>query len=170
MENAESVRKWYAVYTKSRWEKKVNRLLQEKGIESYCPLNKVYRKWSDRIKIVEEPLFKSYVFVWVSEEEKVLVRMTAGVTNFVYWLGKPATVKDKEIETIKLFLEHYSDIEVIPVTLHPGQEIVISSGIFMGESARVENVKKNYVIVTIKSLGYQLRARLQHVDLQRTRK
>ncbi|QEC41054.1 UpxY family transcription antiterminator [Pseudobacter ginsenosidimutans] len=170
MEAADAIRKWYAIYTKPRWEKKANRLLQEKGIESYCPLNKVYRKWSDRMKVVEEPLFKSYIFVRVTEEEKVPVRMTAGVMNFVYWLGNPAIVKDKEIETIKLFLENYREIEVIPVTLKPGQEISIPSGIFMGERARVENVKKNYVIVTIKSLGYQLKARLQHVKAQRSKK
>ena len=61
--------KWYAVYTKPRWEKKVNSLLLQKGIEVYCPLNKVRRKWSDRIKTIEEPLFKSYVFVKIKDEE-----------------------------------------------------------------------------------------------------
>lgn len=170
MDNTYPTRKWYAVYTKSRWEKKVYRLLQEKGIESYCPLNKVYRKWSDRMKVVEEPLFKSYVFVRVTELEKVPVRMTNGVMNFVYWLGKPAIVKDREIETIKLFLKDYEQIEVIPVSLQPGQEINIPSGIFMGEQARVEKVKKNYVIVTIKSLGYQLRASIKRTDVLRSRK
>jgi transcription antitermination factor NusG len=70
-------KKWLAIYTRPRWEKKVNLLLQEKGVESYCPLNKVKRKWSDRVKIIEEPLFKSYVFVKVSDDEKTTVRMTA---------------------------------------------------------------------------------------------
>ncbi len=58
-----SSKHWYAIYTKPRWEKKVHHLLSEKGLEAYCPLNKVTRKWSDRMKTVEEPLFKSYVFV-----------------------------------------------------------------------------------------------------------
>ncbi len=79
-----STKKWLAIYTKPRWEKKVYGMLQEKGVESYCPLNKVQRKWSDRIKIVEEPLFKSYVFVRVCEDEKTPVRMLGGVVNFVY--------------------------------------------------------------------------------------
>jgi transcription antitermination factor NusG len=160
MENTDIVRRWYAVYTKSRWEKKVNRLLQEKGIESYCPLNKVYRKWSDRIKIVEEPLFKSYVFVRVTEEEKMMVRMTNGVTNFVYWLGKPAVVKEKEIRTIRLFLEEYEEVEASPIELQPGQEVQIKAGIFIDEEARVVGLKKKYAIVVIRSLGYQLRARI----------
>jgi transcription antitermination factor NusG len=64
---APTTKKWFAIYTRPRWEKKVHKLLEEKGIECYCPLNKVHRKWSDRIKIVEEPLFKSYVFVKLTE-------------------------------------------------------------------------------------------------------
>ena len=91
-------RKWLAVYTRPRWEKKVNQLLIEKGVESYCPLNKVRRKWSDRVKVVEEPLFKSYVFVKVDDQDRTAVRMTNGVINFVYWDSKPALIKEKEIK------------------------------------------------------------------------
>src|SRR5688572_31880878 len=94
---------WYAVYTKPRWEKKVFKLLQKKEIISYCPLNKVSRKWSDRIKIVEEPLFKSYVFVHVTEDFLPQVRFVDGVLNYVYWQGKPARIKNEEIEVIQKF-------------------------------------------------------------------
>jgi transcription antitermination factor NusG len=95
--------KWFVIYTRPRWEKKVHSLLLAKGVESYCPLHKVRRKWSDRIKLVEEPLFKSYVFVKVDEAGRTLVRMTDGVVNFVYWNGKPASIKEKEIQTIRKF-------------------------------------------------------------------
>src|ERR1700738_1630273 len=101
---------WYAVYTKPRWEKKVYSLLIEKGMEAYCPLNRVRKKWSDRVKWVEEPLFRSYVFVRVPEAEQTSVRMVNGVVNFVYWMGKPATVKDKEIDIIRMFLNEYDDV------------------------------------------------------------
>src|SRR5687768_17707519 len=111
--------KWFAIYTRPRWEKKVHGLLSQKGIESYCPLNKVRRKWSDRIKLVEEPLFKSYVFVKVEESGRTSVRMTDGVINFVYWDGKPAVVKDKEIEAIKLFLEEYENVSLVKMDLKP---------------------------------------------------
>ena len=87
-------KKWHAVYTKPRWEKKVNALLLSKGIETYCPLNKVRKKWSDRIKLVEEPLFKSYVFVHINELDYSRVRMVNGVLNYVYWNGKPAVIRD----------------------------------------------------------------------------
>ena len=61
-----NVRHWYAIYTRPRWEKKVYGMLMEKEVETYCPLNKVQKKWSDRLKWVEEPLFKSYLFVKVT--------------------------------------------------------------------------------------------------------
>ena len=61
---------WYAVYTRPRWEKKVASLLDDKDIVHYCPLNKVTRQWSDRKKVVMEPLFKGYIFVQVTEEKK----------------------------------------------------------------------------------------------------
>src|SRR5881275_1384437 len=102
--------RWYAIYTRPRWEKKVNTLLSEKKVESYCPLNKVRRRWSDRMKTIEEPLFKSYVFVRVSDAARTEVRMTDGVINFVYWNGKPAVIKDKEISIIKRFLDDHENV------------------------------------------------------------
>jgi transcription antitermination factor NusG len=71
-------KKWYAVYTRARWEKKVSEYLTRKDIENYCPLNKVLRQWSDRKKIVHEPLFTSYVFVNVSEEQHAFLKQTSG--------------------------------------------------------------------------------------------
>jgi Transcription antiterminator len=151
-------RKWFAVYTRPRWEKKVYKLLQEKGIETYCPLNKVHRKWSDRMKIVEEPLFKSYVFVKVTEEEKNPVRMTHGVVNFVYWLGKPAIIKEKEIEVIKRFLNEHHDVEVTPIDIKPGKKIVVQGGILMGQKGTVKTVHHKKVEVIIESIGFALTA------------
>src|SRR5579872_4098990 len=133
-------RKWYTIYTKPRWEKKVYGLLTEQHIEAYCPLNRVRKKWSDRVKWVEEPLFKSYVFVKVSAEESTRVRMVSGVVNFVYWLGKPAIVKDKEIEIIRKFLGEYRDVRAEPVDLRKDTRITIQRGVFMDKEAKVMKV------------------------------
>ncbi len=130
------IKKWYAVYTKPRWEKKVHTLLVEIGVECYCPLNKVHRKWSDRIKIVEEPLFKSYVFVRVNEEEKTPVRMVSGVVNFVYWQGKPAVIKDKEILAIRKFMNDYEDVEVKQLDIATDAIVEVKQGLLMGKKAR----------------------------------
>lgn len=153
-----AVRKWYAIYTKPRWEKKVYALLVEKGIECYCPLNKVHRKWSDRIKIVEEPLFKSYVFVRVNEEEKTPVRMVSGVVNFVYWEGKPAVIKDKEILVIRKFLNDYDDVEVRQLDIKPETNVVVKQGILMGKKGTVKRVLRKKVEVLIESIGFTLTA------------
>ena len=125
-------------------------------MESYCPLNKVRKKWSDRVKTVEEPLFKSYVFVRIPEESQTLVRMTNGVVNFVYWLGKPAVVKDKEIEVIRKFLHEYEDVRAEPLILQPQRKVVIQQGVFMDKEATILKVHGNKVQVVIESIGYSL--------------
>jgi transcription antitermination factor NusG len=153
-----TTKRWFAVYTKPRWEKKVFKLLQEKNIESYCPLNKVRRKWSDRIKVVEEPLFKSYVFVCITEADKTAVRMINGIVNFVYWLGKPAIIKDKEIEVIKRFLDEYDNVEVRQVNVKEGSEVLVEAGVFLGKKGIVKKLLNKKVEVFIESIGFALTA------------
>lgn len=159
-------KKWYAVYTKPRWEKKVNQLLSEKGIDTYCPLNKVRRQWSDRVKVVLEPLFKSYVFTRISPDEMTNVRMTNGVLNFVYWNSKPAMVKDKEIEIIKKFLDEYDNVELEKIELRPSQKVIVKRGVFMEKEGEVIKVLNNKAVVSINSLGYQIVAQIKKSNLE----
>jgi transcription antitermination factor NusG len=158
-------RKWLAVYTRPRWEKKVSRLLEEKGVERYCPLNKVHRKWSDRIKVIEEPLFKSYVFVKVNDDNRTDVRMTPGVINFVYWQGKPAVIKEKEISAIKLFLNEYENVEVKPLDVKLNQRVKITTGPLMDQEGQVVAVQHKTAKIAIDSLGYQLVASVEKTKL-----
>lgn len=158
-------KKWLAIYTRPRWEKKVNQLLTEKGFESYCPLNKVRRKWSDRVKIVEEPLFKSYVFVKATDEDRTEVRMTTGAINFVYWNGKPAVIREKEITAIKRFLNEYENVEARPVDVKVNQRVRITNGSFMDQEGKVLDVKHKLVKVAIDSLGYILVAYIERSKL-----
>ena len=160
------IRKWHAVYTKPRWEKKVNAILQDRGITSYCPLNKVRKKWSDRTKLVEEPLFKSYVFVQISEEEQTKVRMVNGVLNYVYWNGKPALIKDYEIDIIKKFMNEYEEVESHPVKLTAKQRVRIDAGLLMHQEGVVQKVMHNKVEVIIESLGYVLVATINKKNVQ----
>jgi transcription antitermination factor NusG len=158
-------RKWLAVYTRPRWEKKVNQLLIEKGLESYCPLNKVRRKWSDRVKVVEEPLFKSYVFVKVTDSDRTAVRMTNGAINFVYWDGKPAVIKEKEITAIKRFLDEYENVEARPNQLKVNQRVRITNGSLMDQEGKVLDVRHKTARVAIDSLGYILVAHIDRTKL-----
>jgi transcription antitermination factor NusG len=150
------IKRWYAIYTKPRSEKKVDGLLSQKGLESYCPLNKVTKRWSDRVKTVEEPLFKSYVFVRISDDDQTNVRMTQGVVNFVYWLGKPARVKDKEIEVIRRFLNEYENVIAEPLKLEANTKVRIKQGLFMDQEATVLKVQGAQVKIIIESIGYSL--------------
>lgn len=151
-------KKWYAIYTRPRWEKKVDKLLAEKGMESYCPLQKIQRQWSDRKKIVEEPLFKSYVFVRIADEEQSAVRMVNGVVNFVYWMGKPALIKNDEIRIIRQFMNEYDNVEVTQMPIEAGNKIVVQSGVLMGKSGTVKQVLHKKVEVYIESIGFTLTA------------
>ena len=162
-------RKWLAIYSRPRWEKKVNQLLVEKGFESYCPLNKVRRKWSDRMKVVEEPLFKSYVFVKVSDEDRTAVRMTPGVINFVYWEGKPAVIREKEINIIKRFLNEYENVEVQPMNLQVHQRVKVTTGPLMDHEGEVLSLQRKAVKVAIDSLGYVLVAYIDRSKLTSAR-
>ena len=160
--------KWYALYTKPRWEKKVHRALQLKGVESYCPLNKVRKKWSDRIKVIEEPLFKSYLFVRLDEADKTEVRYVDGVLNFVYWNGKPAVVKDEEIVEIKKFMSEYEDVQVKRIDVKPADKVVINQGVMMGSSGMVSRVLSNNIVeVIIDSLGLALTAKFDKQKLDK---
>src|SRR4051794_27674697 len=109
---SDPTKNWYAVYTRPRWEKKIALKLEEQGYEAYCPLNRVVRQWSDRKKTVQEPLFKGYVFVKVEEKAKWKVREIDGILNYVFWNGRPGIVREQEIETIKRFLNQFTDVQV----------------------------------------------------------
>jgi transcription antitermination factor NusG len=161
--------KWFAVYTKPRWEKKVVKLLVEKGIENYCPLNKVRRQWSDRVKLVEEPLFKSYVFVRVTDDVRTEVRMTDGVINFVYWDGKPAVIRDKEIVAIRQFLDEHENVELVKLEIKAEDRVKIVAGPFMDQEGKVIEVRNKSARVVIDSLGYMLVADIDKGKLVSTK-
>jgi len=147
---------WYVVYTKPRWEKKVFSRLGESGMECYCPLNRVRKTWSDRLKWVDEPLFKSYVFVKVMEEDLPSVRWVDGVVNFVYWLGKPAIIRDTEIEKIRKFLNDYRDVIAVPLELPADSRITVLRGALMDKQGTVIRSVGKKVQIRIESIGYSL--------------
>jgi transcription antitermination factor NusG len=160
------VKRWYAVYTKPRWEKKVADLLQKNQITNYCPLNRIVRQWSDRKKVVHEPLFQSYVFVQITDCEQSNVRKIDGVINFVYWLGKPAVIKDSEIEIIQQFLNEHKNVQLERAVVHIMDTVRIVRGPFMEQEGSVVLVKGNRVKVVLPSLGYVMSAEVEKSDVE----
>ena len=118
------------------------------------------------MKTVEEPLFKSYVFVRIAEEAQPRVRMINGVLNFVYWNGKPAVVKDREIETIRKFMNEYENIQALPALVEANQRIRVDAGLLMNQEGIVQKVMHKKVEVMIESLGYKLVATIDIKNVQ----
>ena len=157
---------WFAVQTRPRWEKKVASSLDNKGIENYCPLNKVVRQWSDRKKVVLEPVFKSYVFVRIAEEKKWEVKKIDGILNYVYWLGKPAHIRDEEIQTIRKFLHEFNDVTVEKKNFHVNSKVRIKQGVLMNYEGMIVEVSGNRIIVRIESMDIQLSAQFDKKNLE----
>jgi len=153
--NNPQVKQWLAVYTKPRWEKKIDSVLIRKGINSWCPVQKSERQWSDRKKIIEEPLFRSYVFVHVDPSERVKVLSTEGVLNFVYYLGKPAIIRDEEIDLIRKYLgEKTAALTVISEEgFKEDMRVMVHHGVFMDNEGTVVRGGKKKVYVRLESLG-----------------
>jgi transcription antitermination factor NusG len=159
-------KKWHAVYTKPHCEKKVAEILTRKGIENYCPQNKVYSQGNDRRKIIHAPLFTSFVFVRISMDEFSIVRQTSGIINFIFWLNKPAVIRDKEIETIKRFLKEHSFVKLEKVDVYSNDVVHINSGPLIEQEGNVVSIKNKIVKMILPSLGFIMCAELETVNVK----
>ncbi|WP_316820092.1 UpxY family transcription antiterminator [Pedobacter gandavensis] len=147
-------RHWLVVYTRPRWEKKVDKLLKLQDIKSYCPLRRVTNQWADRKKVVDLPLFSGYVFVWVNEREEYKVRQTLGVLNFIYYMGKPAVIRDCVIEKIEELISKEIACEIIDVQqINLGDRIRIKHGIFYNQEGTVIKVQGKHVLMLLDHLN-----------------
>ena len=158
--------KWYAVYTKPRWEKKVAELLAKRRIEHYCPLNRVVRQWSDRKVKVYEPLFTSYVFVRVTEKQHSEVKQVSGIINLVYWLNRPAVIRDGEIEAIREFLDEYKTIRLEKTSVEVNDKVRVLRGPLMEYEGSVVNVLNSTVKLALPSLGYLMIAEVEKSNVE----
>ena len=150
---------WYALYVHSRAEKRVYARLLNLGFEAYLPLIATIKKWSDRKKKVEEPLFRSYVFVRVDIRKYFEVVDIPGVTKFVSFSKKPVVVPENQIIAIKKYCDDYeeSDPEATDSELHEGQLVRIVNGPMAGLTGRLAAINnKKRLVVYIESVGRYL--------------
>ena len=147
---------WYVLYTKPRNEKKVAERLTAAGYNVYCPLHKVKRQWSDRVKIIEEPLFKGYLFIQVEDHKRDQVFSFPGTVRYLFWLRRPALVRDAEIKTIQKWLGEYAHEDIDISDILPGDYVRITSGPFTGEQAVLLDKTNKKAVVQLKELGIQL--------------
>ena len=124
--------KWYAVYTRPRFEKQVLKGLLDQGIEGYLPLVKTMRQWSDRKKMVEVPLFSSYVFVHINRSSYDQVLQTHGVVKYITFEGKAATIPDNQIDNLKIIVDSNEKVESTWETRRKGDQVVVTAGSLKG--------------------------------------
>ena len=151
-------RKWFAIYVKSRSEKKVHKLLEEIGVESFLPLITRIKQWSDRKKKVDEPLFRSYLFVNIPLTDYYKILQVPGVVKFVNFESKPVSIPDNQIIAIKQYISD-SDLhdDINYDDFKEGELVRIKSGQMRDLVGRFVKIKgKHRVIIEIEAVGQSL--------------
>ncbi len=150
-------KKWYLLYTKPRYEKKVDAELQLLGFETYLPLNRTLKQWSDRKKWVTEPLFKSYLFINTSISFYYDILNVNGIVKFVNFEKSPVVVNEIEIDFIRKMLGANISVEVLTEGIIEGANIEIISGPMIGIKGQiVEYRSKKQVMVNFNSIKQNL--------------
>jgi len=149
-----STPKWYPVYTQPRAEKKAYQALTNKGIETYLPLHRQLKQWSDRKKWIEEPFIKSYLFVRITEFEQTEVLMTKGIARFIYFSNQVTSMPDRQVEELKLVLASPYELEITEKNLQPGERVIIKAGPLKGMTGEIISYRsQKQLILRLENLG-----------------
>ncbi|MCZ4694028.1 UpxY family transcription antiterminator [Ancylomarina euxinus] len=161
--------RWYAIYTRSRSEKKLYKELLDKGVESYLPLKREMRVWSDRKKWVETPLFSSYVFVRVSEREYYDAISSHWAVRYVCFEGRAIPIPDSQIESLKLFLEDTKrDVELTSRSLKKGDHLEVTIGPLKGVRGELLQLRGQHrIVIRFISLGCCVHADISLDEVKR---
>jgi len=146
---------WKVIYVKPRTEKKVEASLLKMGILAYCPVVTEIHQWSDRKKKVQVPLLKSYVFVQPDERNLNAVFQVGQVVRYLFWLGKPAVVRDDEIKTMQDWLIS-KNTEARVERIQPGDKMDIKTGPFKGAKGLVKEISKNRIQLILLDLDMKI--------------
>ena len=157
-------RKWYVAYTKPRHEKKALERLSLSGFDVFCPMIITIKKWSDRKKKIRTPLLPSYIFVHVNEKEKSKVIEDPSVINYIYWLGKPAVVNEKEIIKLKQILSVGSNTEYNIEYLKKVNKFKIDTGPYKGKIAEIKKIFGRKVSVILEDLNIRITFDLKEIN------
>ncbi len=153
-----AVPKWYAVYTRSRAEKKVAEEFRKQEIEHYLPLYKTIRQWSDRKKRIELPLIRSYVFVRIGRKDYLKVLQTLHVIKIVHFLGKPVPIPEWQVKNLMILMGAQVEVSATDIkNYEKGEEVIIKSGILQGLRGIIIKIKgKQKILVTISALNFNI--------------
>ena len=148
---------WYAIYTKSRAEKKVFQFLQWKEIDCYLPLQRTMKKWSDRKHLTDIPLLRSYVFVYVTDCDKERMRFIPGMARMVSFDGQAICISDKEIRWIQLLEGQKGEAVPVDQFFNQGDKVKVVAGPLVGLEGELIKMKgKHKVVITISSVNQSI--------------
>ena len=160
--------KWYAIYTKPRAEKLVNQRLLERGVETFLPLQKTYRIWSDRKKLVEIPLLPSYLFIKTKVKSFHHLYRIQGIVKIISFEGKPVSIPEKQINNIRLLVNSDALFEVTSEKFAKGDTVEVMSGSLVGLRGELIKIgKKNRVVIRIDRLDQNLLVKIPVAFLRR---
>ena len=154
---------WYVLYTKPRHEKKLAERLQSEGWTVYCPLKRTTKQWSDRKKVVEEALFPSFIFIQCEESQRDQVFSHAAAVRYLYWLRKPAIVREDEIQSIKQWMGEVNHEDITIESIPLGSRVRLSRGPLMGKIGTVKELRGTGATIVLEQLGIQV-----HINAQQT--
>ena len=161
----EHSKSWYVLYTKPRHEKKLAKRLCSEGWVVYCPIKKVVKQWSDRKKVVKEPLFSGFIFIQCRDKDRNQVFVHASAVRYLYWLSQPAEVRDEEIQSIRHWMgaanHQASNIEFISV----GSNVRLDAGPLMGRTGTIVERKGAQVTVLLEQLRIKVCFKEQETPL-----
>lgn len=160
-------KKWIALYTKAQHEKVVCQKLEKNGFEVYLPLIKLKRAWKDRKKWIEQPLFRSYIFVKIELKNSVLLLNTPGIVKIVKFGNKILPVQNDDIKSLKLLLEGNFDVQPIDYLLH-GDQVIVKNGPLQGLKGEIIKLQnKNRLIIRIDSIQNSVSVQIEKQFLKK---
>ena len=158
-------RAWLVIYTKPRWEKKLADQLTAKGFTVYCPTQRVKRRWSDRTKWIDQPLFSSHIFIHIEPERRDAVYFTPGFVRFLFWNKRPAQVRETEIDTLKRWLNDFDHEAISIQPLATGSHVTVKSGPLQGRDGIVLEQRGTKLELYLEDLQVKVSVDLSKTEL-----
>jgi transcriptional antiterminator RfaH len=152
---------WYALYTRPKHEFKAAQQLESLGVQHYLPSVKKTRQWSDRKKVITEPLIRGYIFIYADEKERVLSLQENAILRCIFDNGRPAVIPEWQMDNLIKFLDHENEF-YMHEGLIPGTRVLIKSGPFSGVTGVIRQSENHHTLSV--SIDLLNRSVLTHIS------
>ena len=169
LNKGDTEKKWYAIYTRPRAEKLVFDRLVEMNVDVFLPLQRTYRIWSDRKKLVLKPLLSSYIFVKTAGKERGEIIKTNGAVKYISFEGSPVSIPENQINNLRLLVNSDAEIEVTTEQFATGDNVEVMHGALCGLTGELIKIgSQNRVIIRIDRLDQNLIVKIPKAFLRKT--